>query len=89
MQEPEIPVFKNTTLAFQPDSLASYTFGSEPLSGYFAPAFIQDMGGTTAVATAAWGKGRIVCLNFSVAFRSCFYGSAPLLTNAIFFADQK
>ena len=47
------------------------------------------MGGTTAVATAAWGKGRIVCLNFSVAFRSCFYGSAPLLTNAIFFADQK
>ncbi|MCR4922104.1 MAG: hypothetical protein K5945_10450 [Bacteroidaceae bacterium] len=83
-----LPVFKNTTTAFQPDSMALYTFSPEPLSGYFAPSFINGMGGTPAVLTAKRGKGRIICFNFSVAFRSCFYGTIPLLTNAILFSDQ-
>ena len=88
MKTETLPVFKNSTAAFQPDSLALYTFSPAPLSGYFAPALIKDMGGTPAVMSFTWGKGRIICFNFHIAFRSYFYGSIPLLTNAIFFADQ-
>lgn len=88
LQTDSLPVFKSGALAFQPDSLALYTFSPRPLSGYFAPALLNGMGGTPAVTATPLGRGHIVCFNFSPVFRSYFYGTAPLLTNAIFFADQ-
>ena len=83
----EIPVFKMGTTALENNDEALYTFGDKPLSGYFAPAYMNNIAGTPAVLTKVKGKGRIIYFNVSVCFRSCFYSSVPLFSNAVIFGQ--
>ncbi len=83
----EIPVFKMSTTTFKENSDAIYTFAKQPLSGYFAQAYKENIAGTPAVLTATKGKGRIIYFNVSICFRSYFYGSAQLFSNAILYGS--
>jgi hypothetical protein len=82
-----IPAFKNGTTTFAENKDAIYNFGKKPLSGYFAPAYMNNIGETPAVLAHTQGKGRIIYFNFSICFRSYFYATAPLFSNAILFGQ--
>jgi len=82
-----IPAFKNGTTTFMETKDAIYNFGKKPLSGYFAPAYMKNISETPAVLVHTQGKGRIIYFNFSICFRSYFYATAPLFSNAILFGQ--
>lgn len=86
----QLPVFKDSLNAMEtPEqpflSVAKYL--AEPLlSGYAAKENREVLAGKTAVLAHRLGRGRVVAFSDDVNFRAFFYGSAKLLSNAIYLA---
>ncbi|HET8815965.1 MAG TPA: M14 family zinc carboxypeptidase [Pseudidiomarina sp.] len=86
----QLPVFKDSLNAMEtPEqpflSVAKYL--PEPLlSGYAAKENREVLAGKTAILAHRLGQGRVIAFSDDVNFRAFFYGSAKLLSNAIYLA---
>jgi hypothetical protein len=84
-----LPVFRDTTLTLTPsenpyDTPVRYT--ERPLlAGYVSPENLERLGGTPAVIATRLGRGVVVRMVDDPVFRGVWFGTAKLLSNAIFF----
>ncbi|MBC6993933.1 M14 family zinc carboxypeptidase [Neolewinella lacunae] len=89
MRRPEIPVFKRSTLLFEPSSnaYASPLMYREKalLSGYSPRGFEQQLSNTAAVVVSGIGGGRTISFADNPNFRGHWYGTNRVFLNAIFF----
>jgi hypothetical protein len=85
-----LPVFKDSLNAMEvPESpfVTVARYQQEPLlSGYAAKENREVMAGKAALVAHRYGGGRVIGLADDVNFRAFFWGSAKLLSNAIFMA---
>ena len=58
------------------------------VEGYITKKDLEITAGTPVVATIKCGKGAIVFIGQDLNFRSYWYGTSHILTNAIFFGDK-
>lgn len=85
-----LPMFRNSELVMrQPDkpfiTVASYV--EYPLmAGYSADEFQQIIGGSAAIVSHNFGKGKVIGFATNVNFRGVWYGTSRLMSNAIFMA---
>jgi hypothetical protein len=85
-----LPMFRNSALVMrQPDkpfiTAASYT--KTPLmAGYTADELQQLIGGSAAIVSHNFGKGKVIGFATNVNFRGVWYGTSRLMSNAIFMA---
>ncbi len=84
-----LPVFKNSTLAFQKPKDPYQTplrYTAKPhLSGYISPANLGRIAGTPSVYVEKLGRGRIIAMLDNPNFRGFWYGTNRLFFNALFF----
>ncbi|HSL84699.1 MAG TPA: M14 metallopeptidase family protein [Thermoanaerobaculia bacterium] len=84
-----LPVFRDTTLTLTPsenpyDTPVRYT--ERPLlAGYVSPQNLERLGGTPAVIATRLGRGVVIRMVDDPVFRGVWFGTAKLLSNAIFF----
>lgn len=89
----QLPVFKDSTNAMiVPDApfvtVATYSNPEPRLAGFTAEANRQVLAGKAAIIAHRKGAGRVVAFADDVNFRAFFWGSAKLLSNAIFLAPE-
>ncbi|CAB0150660.1 hypothetical protein PSI9734_01103 [Pseudidiomarina piscicola] len=86
----QLPVFKNSLNAMQvPESpfITVARYQEEPLlSGYAAKQNREVLANQAAIVAHRYGGGRVIGFADDVNFRAFFWGSAKLLSNAIFMA---
>ncbi|MGK0269116.1 MAG: hypothetical protein ACI8Y3_001735 [Paraglaciecola sp.] len=85
-----LPMFRNSALVMrQPDkpfiSVASYV-KSPLMAGYSADELQQLIGGSAAIVSHNFGKGKVIGFATNVNFRGVWYGTSRLMSNAIFMA---
>jgi hypothetical protein len=85
-----LPMFRNSALVMrQPDkpfiTAASYT-KSPLMAGYTADELQQLIGGSAAIVSHNFGKGKVIGFATNVNFRGVWYGTSRLMSNAIFMA---
>ena len=85
-----LPMFRNSALVMrQPDkpfiSVASYV-ESPLMAGYSADELQQLIGGSAAIVSHNFGKGKVIGFATNVNFRGVWYGTSRLMSNAIFMA---
>lgn len=62
------------------------TYGSGPLiSGYISKPNYEKMKNSSGVGISVIGKGRVIGFTENLAFRSFWFGSNKMITNAIFY----
>lgn len=86
----QIPVFKRKAETYNiPDrATAVLSFGQDPyLTGYVSDQNMARFKGSPVVATMPAGKGNVVFFAENMNFRSYWYATTHLLTNAIFFGN--
>ncbi len=87
----ELPVFKNSTLAFDVNKapfvdVARYT--EQPvLAGFTSEGNRKVLGGKAAIVAHRLGAGRVIGFADNVNFRAFFWGTSKLLSNAIFWSQ--
>jgi len=86
----KLPMFRNSALVMrQPDkpfiTVASYV-KSPLMAGYSAAELQQLIGGSAAIVTHNFGKGKVIGFATNVNFRGVWYGTSRLMSNAIFMA---
>lgn len=86
-----LPMFRNSALVMkQPDkpfvTVASYV-KSPLMAGYTANELQQLLGGSAAVVSHNFGKGKVIGFATNVNFRGVWYGTSRLMSNAIFMAN--
>ncbi len=88
----QIPVFKSgaETYKFPDKASVVLAWNSENpyLTGYVSEANLARIKSTPVVATMSVGKGSIVFIAEDLNFRSYWYGTTHILTNAIFFGNM-
>ena len=85
-----LPMFRNSALVMrQPDkpfiTVASYV-KSPLMAGYTADELQQLIGGSAAIVSHNFGKGKVIGFATNVNFRGVWYGTSRLMSNAIFMA---
>jgi hypothetical protein len=85
-----LPMFRNSALVMrQPDkpfvTVASYV-KSPLMAGYSADELQQLIGGSAAIVSHNFGKGKVIGFATNVNFRGVWYGTSRLMSNAIFMA---
>lgn len=84
-----LPMFKNSTIIIdKPEKpfMAVATFQAEPLlSGYTDQNIVNRIAYNAPIVAHNYGKGRVIASSENLAFRGYWYGTAKLLSNAIFF----
>jgi hypothetical protein len=85
-----LPMFRNSALVMrQPDkpfiTVASYT-KSPLMAGYSADELQKLIGGSAAIVSHNFGKGKVIGFATNVNFRGVWYGTSRLMSNAIFMA---
>jgi hypothetical protein len=85
-----LPMFRNSALVMrQPDkpfiTVASY-IKSPLMAGYSAEELQQLIGGSAAIVSHNFGKGKVIGFATNVNFRGVWYGTSRLMSNAIFMA---
>lgn len=88
-----LPVFKDSLNAMAvPDqpfvTVARYSDKTPLLAGFTAKPNQQVLAGKAAVMAHRKGRGRVIAFTDDVNFRAFFWGSAKLLSNAIFLAAE-
>ena len=86
----KLPMFRNSALVMrQPDkpfiTVASYV-KSPLMAGYSAAELQQLIGGSAAIVSHNFGKGKVIGFATNVNFRGVWYGTSRLMSNAIFMA---
>jgi hypothetical protein len=86
----KLPMFRNSALVMQqPDkpfvTAASYV-KSPLMAGYTAEELQKILGGSAAVVSHNFGKGKVIGFATNVNFRGVWYGTSRLMSNAIFMA---
>lgn len=89
----QLPVFKDSTNAMiVPDvpfvTVAKYSEPEPLLAGFTAEPNRKVLAGKAAIIAHRKGAGRVVAFADDVNFRAFFWGSAKLLSNAIFLAPE-
>ncbi|RUO71188.1 M14 family zinc carboxypeptidase [Pseudidiomarina salinarum] len=86
----KLPIFKDSLTAMNvPDKkfITAARYLEEPLlSGYAAKENREVLSGKAAIVAHRVGQGRVIAFSDNVNFRAFFWGSAKLLSNAIFMA---
>ncbi|MEW6984297.1 M14 family zinc carboxypeptidase [Colwelliaceae bacterium 6471] len=86
---PNLPLFRNSTLIMNQPSQPFVTvakYSEEPLmSGYADRNLVLRIANNAAIVAHNLGKGRVIATSDNLTFRGYWYGSAKLLSNAIFF----
>jgi hypothetical protein len=85
-----LPMFRNSALVMRlPDkpfiTVASYV-KSPLMAGYSADELQQLIGGSAAIVSHNFGKGKVVGFATNINFRGVWYGTSRLMSNAIFMA---
>lgn len=85
-----LPMFRNSALVMrQPDkpfiTVASYT-KSPLIGGYSADELQKLIGGSAAIVSHNFGRGKVIGFATNVNFRGVWYGTSRLMSNAIFMA---
>ena len=85
-----LPMFRNSALVMrQPEkpfiAVASYV-KSPLMAGYSADELQQLIGGSAAIVSHNFGKGKVIGFATNVNFRGVWYGTSRLMSNAIFMA---
>jgi hypothetical protein len=85
-----LPMFRNSALVMrQPDkpfvTVASYV-KSPLMAGYSSDELQQLIGGSAAIVSHNFGKGKVIGFATNVNFRGVWYGTSRLMSNAIFMA---
>jgi hypothetical protein len=85
-----LPMFRNSALVMrQPDkpfvTVASYT-KSPLMGGYSADELQKLIGGSAAIVSHNFGRGKVIGFTTNVNFRGVWYGTSRLMSNAIFMA---
>ena len=74
----------------QPDkpfiTVASYV-KSPLIAGYTADELQKLIGGSAAIVSHNFGKGKVIGFATNINFRGVWYGTSRLMSNAIFMAD--
>lgn len=87
----ELPVFKDSTLAFHTNKAPFVDAASYPenpvLAGFTSQENREVLGQKTAILGHRYGAGRVIGFADNVNFRAYFWGTAKLLSNAIFWSD--
>lgn len=83
-----LPMFRNSALVMrQPDkpfvTVANYV-KSPLMAGYTADELQQLIGGSAAIVSHNFGKGKVIGFATNVNFRGVWYGTSRLMSNAIF-----
>ena len=90
MTDARLPMFKNSLNALEVPSspfVSVARYNDEPLlAGYAAAENREVIGGKTAILAHRLGSGRVIGFADNVNFRAYFWGTAKLLSNAIFMA---
>jgi hypothetical protein len=86
-----LPMFRNSALVMrQPEkpfvTVASYV-KSPLMAGYSADELQQVIGGSAAIVSNNFGKGKVIGFVTNVNFRGVWYGTSRLMSNAIFMAN--
>jgi len=87
----QLPMFRNSALIMhQPDkpfiTVASYV-KSPLIAGYTADELQKLIGGSAAIVSHNFGKGKVIGFATNINFRGVWYGTSRLMSNAIFMAD--
>ena len=85
-----LPMFRNSALVMrQPDkpfiTVANYV-KSPLMAGYSSKELQQLIGGSAAIVSHNFGKGKVIGFATNVNFRGVWYGTSRLMSNAIFMA---
>jgi hypothetical protein len=85
-----LPMFRNSILVMrQPDkpfvTVARYV-KSPLMAGYSADELQKLIGGSAAIVSHNFGKGKVIGFATNVNFRGVWYGTSRLMSNAIFMA---
>jgi hypothetical protein len=85
-----LPMFRNSALVMrQPDkpfvTVANYV-KSPLMAGYSSEELQQLIGGSAAIVSHNFGKGKVIGFATNVNFRGVWYGTSRLMSNAIFMA---
>jgi len=88
-----LPVFKDSLNAMvvpeQPFvTVATYSANDPLLAGFAASQNREVLAGKAAIIAHRHGRGRVIAFTDDINFRAFFWGTAKLLSNAIFLADQ-
>lgn len=90
-QRPEIPIFKRSTLLFEPSEnhyATPLVYTDQPLlSGYSPRKFAEQTAGSAAIIVSGSRGGKTICFADNPNFRAFFYGTNKLFLNALFFGD--
>jgi hypothetical protein len=85
-----LPMFRNSALVMrQPDKpfITAASYAKTPLmAGYTADELQQLIGGSAAIVSHNFGKGKVIGFATNVNFRGVWYGTSRLMSNAIFMA---
>ena len=86
----QLPMFRNSALIMnQPDkpfvTVARYV-KSPLMAGYTADELQTLIGGSAAIVSHNFGKGKVIGFATNVNFRGVWYGTSRLMSNAIFMA---
>lgn len=87
----ELPIFKmsDCTYKLPEEASAVMNYTSAPyLSGYAPQAKKEGYAGAPVVATMPHGQGQVVFISEDTNFRSFWFGTSHILTNALFFGDK-
>ncbi|WP_394227510.1 M14 metallopeptidase family protein [Pseudoalteromonas spongiae] len=84
-----LPVFKNSTFVLKPSekpfvNVATYT-KTPLLAGFSHELNNQQIAGAGVLMAHNYGKGKVIAMSDNPVFRSYWYGTSRLLSNAIFF----
>lgn len=87
----ELPIFKMAdckyTLPEEAAPVMNYT--DKPyLSGYVPADRLAGYAGAPVIATMPHGKGQVIFISEDINFRSFWFGTSHILTNALFFGDK-
>jgi hypothetical protein len=85
-----LPMFRNSALVMRQTekpfiTVASYV-KSPLMAGYSATELQQLIGGSAAIVSHNFGKGKVIGFVTNVNFRGVWYGTSRLMSNAIFMA---
>ncbi|RTE86490.1 MULTISPECIES: M14 family zinc carboxypeptidase [Gammaproteobacteria] len=87
----QLPVFKNSTLAFEPSEspfvdVARYS-ETPVLAGFTSEGNRNVLSGKTSIIAHRYGSGRVIGFADNLNFRAFFWGTSKLLSNAIFWSQ--
>ena len=86
-----LPMFRNSALVMsQPDKpfVTAAGYVKSPLmAGYTADELQKLIGGSAAIVSHNFGKGKVIGFATNVNFRGVWYGTSRLMSNAIFMAN--